>query len=232
MSVKFCQNPACSLTYVSADLRSKYCSRSCAATVNNSKFPKRSPLTGQLIKSSRLSQPLLLTCKDLTCKSEFTTSNPKKQYCSETCRKRAQSERSNKRRRKECVEPDCFIEVSHNADRCSNCYETVRKNQTFLRIQSWLDGEWLGGTNIKLSHTIRNYLLDHANYCCSKCGFNIPHPDDNRTILEINHINGDGTDHRPENLEVLCPNCHALTSSYRGRNQGHGRPVSYLRIVK
>ena len=35
--------------------------------------------------------------------------------------------------------------------------------------------------------------------------------------LELDHINGDSTDNRIENLRILCPNCHALTSTYRGR---------------
>lgn len=36
--------------------------------------------------------------------------------------------------------------------------------------------------------------------------------------LELDHRNGVNTDHRIENLNVLCPNCHALTPTYRGRN--------------
>ena len=35
--------------------------------------------------------------------------------------------------------------------------------------------------------------------------------------LELDHINGDSTDNRIENLRILCPNCHALTSTYRGK---------------
>jgi len=37
--------------------------------------------------------------------------------------------------------------------------------------------------------------------------------------LELHHINGNNTDNRLENLLLLCPNCHALTESYRGKNK-------------
>ena len=36
--------------------------------------------------------------------------------------------------------------------------------------------------------------------------------------LELHHINGDHYDNRIENLQILCPNCHAKTDNYRGRN--------------
>ena len=38
--------------------------------------------------------------------------------------------------------------------------------------------------------------------------------------LELDHVNGDRYDNREANLILLCPNCHALTPTYRGRNIG------------
>ena len=38
--------------------------------------------------------------------------------------------------------------------------------------------------------------------------------------LELDHVNGRRTDNRLDNLRILCPNCHAQTDTYRGRNIG------------
>lgn len=37
--------------------------------------------------------------------------------------------------------------------------------------------------------------------------------------LELHHINGDRYDNRLENLQLLCPNCHALTDNYAGKSK-------------
>jgi hypothetical protein len=36
--------------------------------------------------------------------------------------------------------------------------------------------------------------------------------------IEIDHINGEHFDHRLENIRFICPNCHAFTDNYKGKN--------------
>lgn len=40
--------------------------------------------------------------------------------------------------------------------------------------------------------------------------------------LELDHINGDRYDNRLTNLRILCPNCHSLQPTHRGRNIRRG----------
>jgi DNA-binding CsgD family transcriptional regulator len=44
--------------------------------------------------------------------------------------------------------------------------------------------------------------------------------------LQLHHLNGMRSDHRLENLALLCPNCHSQTDTYSGRNGWRGRPAS------
>ena len=37
---------------------------------------------------------------------------------------------------------------------------------------------------------------------------------------QVDHINGDSTNNKLENLRLLCPNCHSQTDTFAGRNKG------------
>jgi Zn finger protein HypA/HybF involved in hydrogenase expression len=51
---------------------------------------------------------------------------------------------------------------------------------------------------------------------CEECSW-AKYTADGYLPLELDHINGDRHDNRLENLRVLCPNCHSLKPTHRGR---------------
>ena len=62
---------------------------------------------------------------------------------------------------------------------------------------------------------LREGLL--AARCTSCCG---THWQGQPIPLELHHQDGNRRNNTLDNLTLLCPNCHALTDSYRGRNIG------------
>lgn len=75
----------------------------------------------------------------------------------------------------------------------------------------------------------RLYLLQKADFKCQRCNFN-ERRSCGSTILEIDHIDGNHQNNAIENLQVLCPNCHALTPKYRNwHNKGNKKNTEVLR---
>ena len=68
---------------------------------------------------------------------------------------------------------------------------------------------------------VKKYLLETRGDRCEECGFDKHGPFG--SIIQMDHVNGDCFDNRPENLKLLCPNCHAMTPTYGSRNRGSGR---------
>lgn len=157
LTMRICSNPQCSTDISHKDRRSIYCSRSCAAKINNVKFKKR-------------------------------------------------------------------VKLARGRD--------ARKS----KVQKWLDGEWDGTTKEGLSKCIRQFLLKEAKYTCqdgrSGCsGWGMYNPQSGKICLTVDHLNGNAYDNRPENLKVMCPNCHAMTPTFGALNKGSGRAHRYAILV-
>ena len=75
--------------------------------------------------------------------------------------------------------------------------------------------------------TLRRFIMEERDSKCEKCGgavwFGEPMP------LELHHIDGNHKNNDFNNLMLLCPNCHALTPTFKNKNIGNGRAIRMQR---
>lgn len=77
----------------------------------------------------------------------------------------------------------------------------------------------------RVNHAPLRRALDATGvpYVCARCG-NPGSWNGQAMTLQIDHVNGDWRDNRRQNLRYLCPNCHAITDTWCGRNRRRGWP--------
>jgi len=73
---------------------------------------------------------------------------------------------------------------------------------------------------------IRSSLVWKNGRKCSHCGLTewMGHP----IPIEVDHIDGNAGNNSFDNLRLLCPNCHGITPTWKGRNKGSGRAARGL----
>ena len=144
------------------------------------------------------------------------------------------------------IPKETFIEICNNSESmahaCSKIglnfttfvkyakkYECYKPNQSGKGVQKRFNARkfsielWKSDKCIVISRaSLKKWIikLDLLPQKCNKCGL-----DEwlgQKISLELNHINGKGFDNRRSNLELICPNCHAQTPTYRGKNKYPG----------
>ena len=81
--------------------------------------------------------------------------------------------------------------------------------------------------SIVRKYIIRNNLIPYKCSCCGNEGMWLDKP----LSLQLDHINGNCSDHRLENLRWLCPNCHVQTSTHGSKNEASTRIAKQYNIT-
>jgi len=88
-------------------------------------------------------------------------------------------------------------------------------------VKKWKSGEIDGnrGNFFQLSKAVRHYIMEKNGCKCSVCGWSELNPITGKVPLQVHHIDGNASHTQENNLQVLCPNCHALTPNYGKLNK-------------
>lgn len=101
---------------------------------------------------------------------------------------------------------------------CDNtCYAEYKAKQY---IERWKNGEENGlSGKYGIIGAVRNYIFEKNSDKCECCGKSYINPYTNLSVLQIHHKDGDCTNNKEENLQLLCPTCHAMTENFGSRNK-------------
>jgi len=108
-------------------------------------------------------------------------------------------------------------EMSRSRKFCSHkCQQKFQKNRKFSKIEN---------NNLVdiTTRTIKKFLIEKCGNKCMDCGWGETNQFSGRVPIELEHIDGNSENNKLDNLKLLCPNCHSLTSTYKALNKGNGR---------
>jgi hypothetical protein len=102
---------------------------------------------------------------------------------------------------------------------CSNVCQRAADRRA--KVTAWLaSGEGYVGT--APGHYIRRYIAREQGDRCAICGSEARW-NGRALAFVLDHVDGDATNNRRDNLRLVCPNCDSQLETYKSRNKGRGR---------
>jgi len=71
---------------------------------------------------------------------------------------------------------------------------------------------------------IRKFFIWKMGAVCSECGWTGRNNFTGKYVIELDHIDGNRKNSDPHNFRLLCPNCHAMTATYKSLNRVSDKP--------
>lgn len=111
---------------------------------------------------------------------------------------------------------------------CSNKCQMEFQYQAYIeRWRKGLESGCRGAGSEQLSPHIRRFMREKYGEKCARCGWAERNPWNSLVHLTVDHIDGDFTNAREDNLVLLCSNCHSLTPTFGQLNRGRGRKMRH-----
>jgi len=121
-----------------------------------------------------------------------------------------------------CNEENKLKGVQYTNKYCNNTCSS--RHVTQKHKEQWLNKE----EKTYDRNRLRIWLSEENGYNCGCCG--ISDWNGQPITLQVDHIDGNAGNDYPENLRLICPNCHSQTPTFSGRNKGSGRAARGLRL--
>ena len=103
---------------------------------------------------------------------------------------------------------------------CNNkCQGLHKRKSIFDKIES--------GDVTLYEKNYKKYLIHKYGNKCMECGWCEVNKTTGNIPVQLEHIDGHSENNSLDNLKLLCPNCHSLTSTYGYLNKGNGRKKRY-----
>lgn len=112
------------------------------------------------------------------------------------------------------------IDVSHFTLQSWSKGKTKETDPRILSKEKYSLQEVFCDNSPVTQRVLRGYVERHKliEYKCDTCGCT-GEWQDGFISLELDHKDGNNKNNKISNLHYLCPNCHALTETYRGKNK-------------
>ena len=158
-----------------------------------------------------------ITCKNSDCQEVFEHFGiVKREFCSQSC---AATYNNTVTPKRQSGLNKCFV-CPRQCRTKSRLYCSPNCRSIHLTAM-WLNGDISGATKFgHIRNYIRRYIRSLTNDACAICGWNEINPVSGVIPTQIDHIDGNFLNNKPENLILLCPNHHALTNTFGNLNKG------------
>lgn len=175
------------------------------------------PICHQMFSKSNLQQHIEFCKKENFCLYCGNKISANKKFCNQSCA----AKYNNHLRRKPVICLNCGKEFERRgkqkfcSQKCAGLYRTKMRLESFS-FDNFSENKTIG------IRVVRNYLMKNKEYKCAICG-QLPEWNGKPLVLVVDHINGDSSDNRLENLRFVCPNCDMQLPTFGSKNRGHGR---------